>query len=167
LTSPPAPSWGKSPTKGRSVAGRQRDGADIALFPKVWSSEYSICDRPVCEWLNDAVPADSAFVRAVGDLAGELGTAIGISRLEKCGPLPRNSLIPFHRLGKQPFVYAMVHTCNFGAEKNPAPGGDFCVAELDTAGGEAGVGARRAFTSPNSTSSSCAVTAKREVRGNA
>ena len=59
----------------------------------------------------------------------------------------------------------MVHTCNFGAEKNPAPGGDFCVADLDTACGEAGVGARRTFTSPNSTSSSRAVTAKGRCAG--
>lgn len=70
------------------MPGGQRDGADIALFPEMWSSEYNICDRPVGEWLNDAVPADSAFVRAVGDLAGELGTAIGISRLEKYSPPP-------------------------------------------------------------------------------
>ena len=33
---------------------------------------------------------------------------------------PPPQLTPFHRLGEQPFVYAKVHTCNFGAEKNPA-----------------------------------------------
>ena len=32
-------------------------GADIVLFPEMWSNGYNIYDRPVDEWKKDAMPA--------------------------------------------------------------------------------------------------------------
>lgn len=116
-------------------------GADIALFPEMWSNGYNLCDRPVDEWLKEAVPADGTFVKAFGRLAKELEMAIGITILEECENRPRNSLVLFDRFGERKLVYAKVHTCDFGAERDLTPGEDFFVAGLDTACGEVRVGA--------------------------
>lgn len=116
-------------------------GADIALFPEMWSNGYRIYERPVKEWKAEAIPADSDFVKAFGSLAQELNMAIGITLLEQYGDAPRNSLVLFDRFGEQKFVYAKVHTCDFDVERNLTPGEDFYVTTLDTACGEVKVGA--------------------------
>lgn len=116
-------------------------GADIALFPEMWSNGYDICARPAAQWTADALSAGGDFVGAFGALAAELGMAIGITLLEKYRGAPRNSLVLFDRFGRRQFVYAKVHTCDFGAERHLAPGDDFYVADLDTACGTVKVGA--------------------------
>lgn len=116
-------------------------GADIALFPEMWSNGYHIYDRPAEEWKAEAVPSDSHFVNVFGSLAKELDMAVGITLLEKYDGGPRNSLILFDRFGERQFTYAKVHTCDFDAERNLTPGEDFYVATLDTACGTVKVGA--------------------------
>ena len=116
-------------------------GADIALFPEMWSNGYRIYDRPVGDWKAEAILADSDFVNTFGRLAGELDMAIGITLLEKYGNAPRNTLVLFDRFGEQKFIYAKVHTCDFDVERNLTPGDDFYVTTLDTACGEVKVGA--------------------------
>lgn len=120
-------------------AAKER-GADIALFPEMWSNGYAIYNRPVEEWTAEAIPADGDFVRAFGRLAAELDMAIGITLLERFEGGPRNTLILFDRFGEQKFTYAKVHTCDFDVERNLTPGEDFYVAGLDTACGEVKVG---------------------------
>ncbi len=116
-------------------------GADIALFPEMWSNGYAIYNRPVSEWKAEAVSADSAFVQSFARLAGSLQMAIGITLLEKYENAPRNSLILFDRFGKQQLTYAKVHTCDFDVERHLTPGENFYVTALDTACGEINVGA--------------------------
>lgn len=116
-------------------------GADIALFPEMWSNGYRIADRSPETWISEAVAADSNFVRAFGRLAEELEMAIGITLLEKHQKGPRNSLVLFDRFGRQMFTYAKIHTCDFGDEKYLIPGEDFQAADLDTACGPVRVGA--------------------------
>jgi len=120
-------------------------GADIALFPEMWSNGYRIYDRPVDEWKVEAISADSDFVNTFGLLAKELDMAIGITFLEKHQDGPRNSLVLFDRFGVRQLTYAKVHTCDFGAERGLTPGDDFYVAALDTACGEVKVGAMICF----------------------
>lgn len=115
-------------------------GADIALFPEMWSNGYNIC-RPADEWKDEAVPSDGEFVNSFGRLAKELNMAIGITLLEKYKENPRNTLVLFDRFGERKFSYAKVHTCDFGAEKDLTPGEDFYVSELDTECGAVKVGA--------------------------
>lgn len=122
------------------TAAKER-GADIALFPEMWSNGYDIYDRPVNEWKAEAVAADSAFVHAFGSLAKTLDMAIGITLLEQYEKAPRNALILFDRFGVQKLHYAKVHTCDFGAERDLTPGKDFYVTTLDTACGGVKVGA--------------------------
>lgn len=115
-------------------------GADIALFPEMWSVGYCI-PEDLKELKASAVSADSVFVNSFGELARELQMAIGITFLEEYEPLPRNTICLFDRFGERKLVYAKVHTCDFGEECRLTPGDDFYVTELDTAQGNVKVGA--------------------------
>ena len=95
-------------------------GADIALFPEMWSNGYRIYGRPVPEWTAEAIPADGPFVSAFGSLAQELGMAIGVTLLERCPSGPRNTLVLFDRFGRRVLIYAKVHTCDFDVERSGA-----------------------------------------------
>lgn len=137
----PAGSLKNNQEKGMAACRRAKEmGADIALFPEMWSNGYGIYNRPVEEWTAEAVPVQGEFVRAFGKLAEELQMAIGITLLEKVETGPRNTLVLFDRFGKQVFTYAKVHTCDFDVERNLTPGEEFCVEELDTACGMVKVG---------------------------
>lgn len=116
-------------------------GADIALFPEMWSNGYRIYNREVEEWTKEAISSDSDFVQTFGKLAQSLQMAIGITFLEAYENGPRNTLVLFDRWGKRKMTYAKVHTCDFDVEKYLTPGDDFEVVSLDTACGEVKVGA--------------------------
>lgn len=114
-------------------------GADIALFPEMWSDGYEIPqDQDALEKL--AIPVDCDFVKAFGKLAAELDMAIAVTFLEKHAPQPRNTVALYDRHGERRILYAKVHTCDFGDERMLSPGEDFYVTELDTAGGTVKVG---------------------------
>ncbi|MCJ7848316.1 MAG: carbon-nitrogen hydrolase family protein [Blautia sp.] len=115
-------------------------GADIALFPEMWSSGYKISED-IEELKTDAVSSDSDFVCSFGELAKKLGMAIGITFLEAFEPLPRNTLCLFDRFGSRVLTYAKVHTCDFGDECRLTAGDDFYTAELDTEQGMVKIGA--------------------------
>lgn len=115
-------------------------GADIALFPEMWSCGYDICEPQPAEWLCKAIELDGAFVAEFGALAAELDMAIAVTLLEAYEPKPRNTMVLFDRFGQRKMVYAKVHTCDFGAEKDLAAGDEFFVTELDTAKGNVKVG---------------------------
>lgn len=128
--------------KGLQACRKAREaGADIALFPEMFSNGYRIHDRPAEVWKAEAIPADSAFVQAFGALAEELEMAVGITLLEQYGDAPRNTLVLFDRFGQKVLTYAKVHTCAFDVERYLTPGEDFYVTELDTACGMVKVGA--------------------------
>ena len=128
--------------KGTAACHRAKElGADIALFPEMWSNGYRIYDRPVEEWKAEAISAESEFVRAFGRLAGELDMAVGVTLLEAWEGGPRNTLVLFDRFGERKLTYAKVHTCDFDVERNLTPGEDFYVTDLDTACGPVRVGA--------------------------
>lgn len=116
-------------------------GADIALFPEMWSNGYRIYGRSVEAWKAEAVPADGEFVKSFGCLAKELSMAIGITLLENYEGFLRNTLILLDRFGKKKITYAKVHTCDFDVERELLPGEDFYVTVLDTACGEVKIGA--------------------------
>ncbi len=119
-------------------------GADVALFPEMWNNGYAL-PQDEGALLKTAVSAEGDFVRAFGELAAELGMAIEITFLEKNSPKPMNSAILFDRYGRKVLHYSKVHTCSFDLEKVLSPGGDFPVADLDTAGGPVRVGSMICF----------------------
>lgn len=132
--------------KGTAACRRARVlGADIALFPEMWSNGYNIYGRPDDQWKAEAVSADGAFVNAFGLLAGELGMAIGITFLEAYEGGARNSMALFDRFGRRRIDYAKVHTCDFDVERSLTPGEEFYTAALDTRCGPVKVGAMICF----------------------
>lgn len=127
--------------KGVEYCARAKDmGADIALFPEMWSIGYYI-PEDMEELDRLSVPADGELVSAFGKLALELDMAIGITFLEKYDKAPRNTLCLFDRFGNKALTYAKVHTCDFGDERRLTPGDDFYVAELDVGRGTVRIGA--------------------------
>lgn len=119
----------------------KKAGADIALFPEMYSNGYDIYNRPAEEWVKEALSVESDFVQVFGKLAKELEMAIAITLLEKCKTGPKNTVVLFDRNGRQVLTYAKVHTCDFSVEKALTPGEDFYVTTLDTATGCVKVGA--------------------------
>lgn len=114
-------------------------GADIALFPELWSCGYSIPQDP--EALRSlAIHNGGEFVESFGALAAELDMAIGITYLERHFSSVRNTITLFDRNGDRRITYAKVHTCAFGDERVLTPGDDFFVVDLDTAAGQVKVG---------------------------
>lgn len=113
----------------------KRKGADIALFPEMWSCGYDFLED-----LSVAISADHSFIERFGQLAKELQMAIGITFLEKAGNSARNSFCLFDRFGNKKFIYAKVHTCDFGDEHCLLAGDRFYVADLNTEKGMVKVG---------------------------
>ena len=131
--------------KGKIACIRAKEtGADIALFPEMWSDGYALPqDRAELDALS--IGADSEFVCAFGKLAGELQMAIGITFLEKHEPKPLNSMILFDRNGTERLHYSKVHTCDFDLEKVLSSGDDFYVTDLDIGKGTVKIGSMICF----------------------
>ena len=131
--------------KGRAACRKAKEmGADLALFPEMWSDGYFL---PQTEEDLEAlsIPADSPFLRAFSSLAEELQMAIGITFLEKHAPGPLNSLLLYDRRGLERLHYSKVHTCAFDQEWVLSPGEDFHVCDLDTGRGRVRIGAMICF----------------------
>lgn len=130
---------------GKRACERAREmGADLALFPEMWSDGYRLPqDEAALRAL--AVGRDSPFVQAFGALAAELDMAIGITFLETHEPRPLNALVVFDRLGRETLHYAKVHTCAFEDERVLDGGDDFYTADLDFDGGSVRIGAMICF----------------------
>ena len=119
-------------------------GADIALFPEMWNTGYSI-PQDAAALRAAAIPADSGFVRAFSRAARELQMAVAVTFLEAFDPAPRNTVCVFDHKGRQVLRYAKVHTCAFDLERPLTPGGGFPVVDLETAGGTVKIGAMICF----------------------
>ena len=105
-------------------------GADIALFPEMWSTGYKISlDQKELE--SQSINKNSNFILSFKKLAQELNLAIGITFLETKNPKPLNSVIFFDKKGNEVLHYSKVHTCDFDVEKLLSSGDDFYVADLD------------------------------------
>ncbi|MBR6706240.1 MAG: carbon-nitrogen hydrolase family protein [Clostridia bacterium] len=105
-------------------------GADIALFPEMWSDGYRIPqDRQALNKLS--IEPDGSFVRSFASLAAQLRMAVAITFLEKGEGAPLNSVAVFDRRGQKALHYSKVHTCAFEDEKMLSGGGGFYTADLD------------------------------------
>jgi predicted amidohydrolase len=137
--------------KGEDFCRRaENQGADIALFPEMWSigyAKYTQGDESGrAEWLKLAVPKDGPFVQRFCRLAQELGMAIAITYLEAHAGLPRDSVTLIGPDGADIFTYAKVHTCSWDAPEESLTGGnEFCVGDVPTRGDTAKVGAMICF----------------------
>lgn len=117
-------------------------GADIALFPEMWSCGY--CFPQDSKALDNlAVSHDSEYIQTFSEAAKANSIAVAITYLAKNehGGSPYNSVTLFDRHGKEMFTYSKVHTCDFGDERVLSHGTDFYTAVLDTKSGNVNVGA--------------------------
>ena len=117
-------------------------GADIAIFPEMWSCGYDFPHEE--ESLRTcAISSDSFFVKQFSTLAAELNMAIAITLLEQHEPKPRNTVCLIDRHGQLQYRYSKVHICVFGEEDDEGvldAGDTFSVADLDTKDGNIKVG---------------------------
>jgi len=131
--------------KGDAFCRQARSlGADIALFPEMWSNGYTLPDprqpHELEPWEAQAIDIDSAFIGHFRRLARELDMAIAITYLEKWPGAPRDSVSLIDRHGEIVLTYAKVHTCDFDREAALTPGDGFPVATLNTEEGDVRVG---------------------------
>lgn len=119
-------------------------GADLAVFPEMWSDGYDI-PQDDAELKSKAVSTESKFVLSYGKLAKELNMAIAVTFLEDYEPAPRNTVCLFDRFGEKILTYAKVHTCDFGYEAVLTAGDDFPVCDLNTENGIIKIGAMICF----------------------
>ena len=137
----PERQWEKGAAACREA---RRLGADIALFPEMWSDGYAIPqDAGALRTL--AVPPDDPFVRRFGELAAQLEMAVAVTFLERYEPKPRNSVVLFDRHGEERLHYSKVHVCAFDRERMLSPGEGFCVTDLDVGGGTVKAGCMICF----------------------
>jgi len=128
----PGESLSENLNKGKEACIKASQmGADIALFPEMWSSGYDIPqDEEKVKAL--AIKKDSSFIEEFKELSKELKMAIGITFLEANDDLkPLNSVIVFDRNGNEKLHYSKVHTCDFGDECMLSSGKEFKVVNLD------------------------------------
>ena len=78
-------------------------GADLALFPEMWSVGYKIPEN-IGELKSTAVPADGSFVSAFGEAAKALEMAVE-SLFRAAEPLPRNTVCIFDRFGRRVLTF--------------------------------------------------------------
>ena len=139
----PAESLEENLDKGiKACLQAKEKGADIALFPEMWSCGYSF-PREKESLRERAAPCDGFFVRRFSEMAAELDMAIAITFLERHEPKPRNTVCLFDRHGKLQYRYAKVHICDFGEADDESvldAGDSFFVADLDTKDGSIKVG---------------------------
>lgn len=139
----PAGSLEENMEKGIMVCREAKEkGADIALFPEMWSCGYAF-PHDEASLRECSIPCDSYFVNRFSALAAELDMAIAITLLEEHEPKPRNTVCLFDRHGKLQYRYAKVHICDFGEPDDEGvldAGDEFMVADLDTGDGVIKVG---------------------------
>lgn len=137
----PGDSLSEQLTRGMEACRRAKElGADIALFPEMWSNGYSVPQEK--DALEEAsLEPNSMFIKCFASLARELEMAIGVTYLEANGAFSRNSLVLFDMHGNRVLDYAKVHTCDFSDERVLARGNGFPVCGLETAKGVLKVGA--------------------------
>src|SRR5256714_8667571 len=131
--------------KGEEFCRRAHaQGADIALFPEMWSVGMTFYDKRAeaahARWQAQAIARDDAYIKHFRQLARELNMAIALTYLERWQGAPRNSVSLIDRHGEIALTYAKVHTCEFDVESALTPGDGFPVCTLDTAQGPVHVG---------------------------
>ncbi|MDE0306842.1 MAG: carbon-nitrogen hydrolase family protein [Albidovulum sp.] len=129
----------------KACAEAAENGADVVLYPEIWSNGYTFFDEGDTEskqaWLSGAIDEDSEFVVCHQKLAKRFGIAIGLTYLQAYEGGPRNYFNLIDRNGEIVLRYAKVHICGFHTERICSPGNAFPVSTLHTSKGDIQVGA--------------------------
>ena len=119
-------------------------GADIVLFPEMWSNGYAApfdgaFDNPTNpafeeerkEWLESAVTIESDYVVVIKDAAEKYKIGVCATFLSKADEKFQNTAVIIDRSGSILLNYAKVHTCDFSLEKLLQHGSEFKVCDFE------------------------------------
>lgn len=141
-------------------------GADIALFPEMWSVGYTSTlesspeemtdlwrspglqtgeintQQLIDVWQGLSISQSHPWFTSFQDLARELNLAIALTYLQQWEKFPRNAVSIIDRRGNVLLTYAKVHTCDWSMDEMAlTPGDDFHVCSLETGKDEVKLGA--------------------------
>ncbi|AFL49876.1 putative amidohydrolase [Sinorhizobium fredii] len=120
-------------------------GADIVVFPEMFSNGYSRFD-PEDEaarraWIEAAVPIDGSYVERFRQAARSNGLAVVATFLECGDPKPFNSAVLIDSNGDVLLHQRKRHICFFDIPEEACAAGESSrVARLSTAAGEVAIG---------------------------
>lgn len=127
----------------RHVRLAKDKGADIVLFPEMWSNGYlppfeGAFDSPLDSrfeserkaWLAKALGDDSYFVNEFKRIARELAIGIVITYLSIGEDKPQNTAAVIDKNGEIILKYSKVHTCDFSLEVLLEAGEEFKVCDF-------------------------------------
>ena len=128
----------------QSVSEASSMGADLVLFPEMWSNGYAppfdgAFDHPTHPafekerkaWLENAVTIDSDYVRTIRETAAKYRIGVCATFLSKSENAFQNTAVIIDRTGQILLNYAKVHTCDFSLEKLLQHGSEFKVCDFE------------------------------------
>lgn len=101
-------------------------GADLVLFPELWSTGYTTPIRP-----DLALPVDGAWVDGFREVAGELAVGVAVTLLAEGPAGPTNTVVVIGRDGDDVLRYDKVHTLAHDTEAMLAAGDRFVTGTFD------------------------------------
>ena len=101
-------------------------GADLVLFPEMWSTGYAL---PIDT--SFATPVDGPWVAGFRETAAELGVGVAVSLLAEHPGGPTNTTLVIGRRGELLLRHDKVHTLRYDAEAALTPGTGFATATFD------------------------------------
>lgn len=115
-------------------------GADIALFPEMWSTAYacpkSFSSGDIEEWRSHALPENSLYLTSLCQMAKELKMGIVATCMSEGTPLAQNTAYIIGPDGSILLKYSKVHTCDFSMEGYLEPGDGFYVCDYPLPDGD-------------------------------
>ncbi|MDO5533319.1 MAG: carbon-nitrogen hydrolase family protein [Propionibacteriaceae bacterium] len=101
-------------------------GADLVVFPEMWSTGYAL---PID--ITQATPVDGPWVEGFADTAATLGVGIAITLLAEHPGGPTNTTLVLGRRGELLLRHDKVHTLRNDAEAELTPGSGFETCLFD------------------------------------
>ena len=107
----------------REAAGA---GADLVVFPEMWSTGYAL---PID--VAHATPVDGPWVEGFREVAAELAVGVAVTLLAEHPGGPTNTTLVIDRLGEVILRHDKVHTLRFDAEAELTAGTSFETCSFD------------------------------------
>lgn len=126
----------------RIVADARTAGADVVVFPEMYSNGYARFDpTSIDQWRKGAVSPEGAFVDRFREAARALQIHVVATFLEAAEPKPYNSALLIAPNGQTILHHRKVHICDFdNPESACGRGNGFSVAQMETTAGDVKVG---------------------------
>lgn len=119
-------------------------GADMVLFPEMWSNGYAPpfegaftnptdphFARERALWLENGAETDSSYVTTLKQAAAASRIGVCATYLSRSQGRYQNTAVIIDREGNIILDYAKVHTCDFSLEKILQSGSEFKVCDFD------------------------------------